>query len=113
MHIDRGGTPRAIEFGMRNAECGIGGREHFERSDYPRKNQCEAQRSGFALERTNNGVKRMSEPARTKRSGVCEDDGGKGLTVVIIFLTSVIDIKIGSDFLYAKMSEPLVCFIWG
>ena len=38
------------------------------------KNQREAQRSGFVLERTSNGAERMPEPVRVQRSEVCEDD---------------------------------------
>ena len=40
-----------------------------------RKNQREAQRSGFALERTNNVTERTPEPARVQRNEVCEDEG--------------------------------------
>ena len=58
-----------------NAECRMQNAEmNHAKTDPNVQSQREAQRSGFALERTNNEAERMPEPARAERSGVCEDD---------------------------------------
>jgi hypothetical protein len=45
-------------------------------AEFSSLNQREAQRSGFALERTNNVAERMPEFTKAKRGGVCEDEYG-------------------------------------
>ena len=63
--------------GVRGQGSGDAGGEGSGDRDDLRKNQNRAQRSGSVLERTNNEMERMPEPARAKRSEVYEDEATK------------------------------------
>ncbi len=64
------------------AKAGWSGME-FEKGRRSR-HQMEAQRSGFHLERTSNGMKRIPGESRVEWNGVCEDDMHNELTEIDI-----------------------------